>query len=159
MGSGALLWNRLSVWRGKMFLQRIAVALALFAVSGAIDFAQARHGGSFGGGHHFSGGARSFSFGARPFSGGVRSFSNGGVRSFRPYNNARLFYGPAFFHSRFHHHRFRAAPFVVLGAYPLYGDYGYSYINDCYWLKRQALYTGNPYWWDRYEACRYGYEY
>jgi len=47
----------------------------------------------------------------------------------------------------------------VLGTYPFYGAYGYSYIDDCYWLKRQALFTGSPYWWERYEACRYGYYY
>jgi hypothetical protein len=31
------------------------------------------------------------------------------------------------------------------------GDY-YSY-NDCLWLRRQALITGSPYWWSRYNAC------
>jgi len=31
------------------------------------------------------------------------------------------------------------------------GDY-YSY-NDCWWLRRQALITGSPYWWNRYNAC------
>jgi hypothetical protein len=143
-----------------MFWKRVAVALTLLAVSGAIDFANARRGGGFVSGRSYSGGVRSFSYGARPFS-GVRSFSYGGVRPFygaaiRPYNNVRPFYRPAFFHHRFHHHRFHGAPFIAVGAYPLYG-YGYSY--DCYWLKRQALFTGNPYWWQRYEACLYGYDY
>jgi hypothetical protein len=145
-----------------MYWKRIALALALVAVFGTANLAHAgRVGGHYGGGHHFSGGVRSFSYGAKPFFGGVRSY--GGVRPFygaiRPYNNVRPFYGPAFSHHRFHHHRFHGAPFIALGAYPLYGTYGYSYAYDCYWLKRQALFTGSPYWWQRYEACLDGYYY
>ena len=34
----------------------------------------------------------------------------------------------------------------------IYGPDYYSY-NDCYWLRRQALATGSPYWWSRYNAC------
>jgi hypothetical protein len=34
----------------------------------------------------------------------------------------------------------------------VYGPDYYSY-NDCYWLRRQALITGSPYWWSRYNAC------
>ena len=52
-------------------------------------------------------------------------------------------------HFRFHHHR----RFVVVGAYP------YAYGDGCYWLRRRALYTGSPYWWHRYYACRNGYYY
>lgn len=37
-----------------------------------------------------------------------------------------------------------------------YGPGYYAY-NDCYWLRRQAIITGDPYWWNRYNACRYGY--
>jgi len=48
---------------------------------------------------------------------------------------------------RFRHHR----RFVVVGAYPYY------YADGCYWLRRRALYTGSPYWWRRYYACRNGY--
>ena len=29
--------------------------------------------------------------------------------------------------------------------------------HSCRWLYRNAVSTGSPYWWDRYEACRYGY--
>ena len=131
-----------------MFWKRVVVvALTLLAVSGATDFAHARKGGGFAGGHGFSGGVRPFSFGAKPFPGGVR----------RPYNNVRPFYRPALALHRFRHDRFRGAPFVALGAYPLYGTY--SYADGCYWLKRQALYTGSPYWLEQYEDCLYGYEY
>ena len=129
-----------------MFWKRVAVAVALFAVSGTVDFAQARNGG----GHHFSGGVRSFSYG------GVRPFYGAAIR---PSHNIRPFYRPAFAHRGFRHHRFRGAPFVVPGTYPFYGAYGYSYADDCYWLKRQAFFTDSRYWWQRYEACRYGYDY
>ena len=29
--------------------------------------------------------------------------------------------------------------------------------GGCGWLYRRAVRTGSGYWWDRYEACRYGY--
>jgi hypothetical protein len=34
-----------------------------------------------------------------------------------------------------------------------YGPGYYAY-NE---LRRQAIITGDPYWWNRYNACRYGY--
>jgi hypothetical protein len=134
-------------------------ALSLLTSSGTLDSAQA---GQRGGGAHFRGGH---------LSGGMRSFSPGGLRAFhgtgiRPLygGGVRPFYraGPqhfAFQHHHFHHHhfrdhRFRGAPFIALGAYPLYSAYGY-YEDGCYWLKQQALYTESPYWWSRYEDCRY----
>ena len=40
--------------------------------------------------------------------------------------------------------------------YAYYGSYGYGY-GGCGWLKIRAIETGSPYWWQRYEACRYGY--
>ena len=46
-----------------------------------------------------------------------------------------------------HHHRFINNNLFVYG-----GDYGYYGYNDCYWLRRQAIITGSPYWWSRYEA-------
>jgi hypothetical protein len=30
------------------------------------------------------------------------------------------------------------------------GGYGYG---DCAWLRRQAVITGSPYWWQRYQDC------
>jgi hypothetical protein len=50
----------------------------------------------------------------------------------------------------FRHRRFFVSN-VFIGGYPYY--YG-----DCYWLRRQAIITGSPYRWTRYEACR-GYYY
>jgi hypothetical protein len=33
------------------------------------------------------------------------------------------------------------------------GDYGPSYAGSCSWLRREAIATGSPYWWRRYQAC------
>jgi hypothetical protein len=46
-------------------------------------------------------------------------------------------------HGLHFHRRHFIAP-VVLGA---------GYGTGCYWLKRRAIATGSPYWWDRYNAC------
>jgi hypothetical protein len=35
----------------------------------------------------------------------------------------------------------------------VYGPDYYAYGDDCWWLRRQALETGSPYWWSRYNAC------
>lgn len=42
----------------------------------------------------------------------------------------------------------------VWGYGPDYTAYG----DDCGWLRRQAIITGSPYWWSRYNACG-GYDY
>ena len=39
----------------------------------------------------------------------------------------------------------------------VYGPGYYAY-NDCEWLRRQAIITGSPYWWRRYNLC-IGYDY
>ena len=49
-----------------------------------------------------------------------------------------------------HHFNNRFA--AGLGWWPGYYNYGYGY-GGCSWLRRQALITGSPYWWDRYYAC------
>jgi hypothetical protein len=110
-----------------------AAGLALLALSGSVDAAFAKgRGGGHHGGHH--GG---FSMG-RAHVGGYRAISR---------------VGPAR-HFAFRHHRhFRHRRVAVLGGY------SYYYGNGCYWLKQRALYTGNPYWWRRYQACRHGYSY
>jgi hypothetical protein len=40
----------------------------------------------------------------------------------------------------------------------VYGTGYTAYGNDCYWLRRQAIATGSPYWWSRYNQC-IGYDY
>ena len=47
-------------------------------------------------------------------------------------------------HDHFDHRRFvRNRFFFAGGGWPYYYDYGY----DCWWLRRQAVITGSPYWW------------
>jgi hypothetical protein len=78
-------------------------------------------------------------------------------------HGARSFGGP--FHrsgpSRFvgsHHHRHYYQRRFFIGAPLAFGFYGYAYYSgSCRWLRSRALYTGSPYWWDRYEACINGY--
>lgn len=100
---------------------------------------------SFSGGHGFRG------FPAGPRFGGFRGHS--GIRS------GVYFGGKNWGGHRHHHNRrfFYGAPFVGY-----YGGYGYGYdggYGDCGWLKRRAIVTGSGYWWRRYEACRYRYDY
>ena len=58
---------------------------------------------------------------------------------------------------RDHHDKFKRHRVFRNGAWVwVYGpDYYAS--DDCYWLRRRAITTGDPYWWDRYNACRYYY--
>jgi hypothetical protein len=57
-------------------------------------------------------------------------------------------------HGKFQRHRvFRNGVWVWV-----YGPAYYAYGDDCYWLRRQAIITGSPYWWDRYNRC-IGYDY
>lgn len=43
-------------------------------------------------------------------------------------------------------------------AAPFFYD-SYYYGNGCYWLRRNAAYSGSSYWWNRYYACINGYGY
>ena len=54
-----------------------------------------------------------------------------------------------FDHHHHHHNFFADDIFFLYGA-------GYGY-GDCYWLRRQAIITGSPYWWQRYQECLYYY--
>ena len=49
----------------------------------------------------------------------------------------------------FHNRRFVNNAFFV--GFP--GWWGYGSGSGCYWLRRQAIVTGSPYWWSRYQAC------
>ena len=52
------------------------------------------------------------------------------------------------------HHHFRNRFFV--GAPFFYGGYyAYNGYGNCAWLRRQAIITGSPYCWERYQACLY----
>ena len=101
----------------------VLALLAVSAVSNPADARRGGHGGHGGHGHGFS-----------------------GARHFHPW--AHLGHRPHFHHRHGHRHLFiGAAPFVY-GGY-----YAYTYGDGCYWLRRRALYTGSPYWWNRYYAC------
>jgi hypothetical protein len=142
---------------------------------------------SFGGGFRM-GGFRGFGgpriSGFRAYSGprisGLRAFGGPRVAGFRSFRGPRVagfrtFHGPRvagfravrrpFAHGRrfARFHRFRGHRFVTLGVVgaPLWwGGYGYySGYSGCGWLRARALYTGSPYWWSRYRACLYGYDY
>jgi hypothetical protein len=89
--------------------------------------------------------ALSFSGPALAHHGGNGGHGWGGAPHFAGYH---AFAGHRHFaFRRFHHRRFA---FIV-------GPYGYG--DGCYWLKRRAIYTGSPYLWQRYFACRNGYYY
>lgn len=54
-----------------------------------------------------------------------------------------------------HHHGKHGKNFRHFGSdIFVYGGGGYGY-NDCGWLRRQAVITGSPYWWRRYQDCLY----
>lgn len=93
---------------------------------------------------------------------GMRSFHSGQVRAF----TGRSFRGPSFrgariysgrhFHRRFAGRHFRRGIYVGI---PLAAYGAYAYSSSCAWLRHRALATGSPYWWERYYACRDGYDY
>jgi hypothetical protein len=58
-------------------------------------------------------------------------------------------------HDHYYRHRvyLNGAWVWVYGPGYYYGPDYYAYGDDCWWLRRQALATGSPYWWSRYNAC------
>ena len=57
-------------------------------------------------------------------------------------------------HDHFHHGRHgHFVNGVWVDWWPDYYGGDYYADNDCWWLRRQALITGSPYWWSRYNAC------
>jgi hypothetical protein len=121
----------------------LASILAAATISLAAGAAEARHGGH---GGHGGGG-----WGGGHGSGGHwRGGGNWGGMAVRPH----AFSGSRHFAFRHHHRHARVFAFA-----PYYDDYGYTYGNGCYWLKRRALYTGSRYWWNRYYGCVNGYDY
>ena len=126
----------------------------------------------------FSGGgggmsARSFSGGGRSVDrGSARAFrSDGGARAFRSDGGGRIMRGDGVArslrgsdrhvgrhrHGR-RHGRWHRGRYILYGAPLVYGAYAYG--DGCEWMRQRALYSGNSaYWWDRYNACIYGYGY
>ena len=54
-----------------------------------------------------------------------------------------------FNHRRFNHRRFVAFGFFPATMTAIYGYYG----GGCGWPYRNAVVTGSPYWWNRYQDC------
>ena len=121
------------------------------------------HGGGWGGGGHPAAMARSEG-GGRAFEGSRMSgprFAEG--RAWEHGDRGRFVErhdrGERFEHRRFaerdhdfdrFHRRHRV--FVNgVWVWDWWPDYYTS--NDCWWLRRQALITGSPYWWRRYNDC------
>jgi hypothetical protein len=77
------------------------------------------------------------------------SHGYGGSSGWSPhFTSVRQFSGSRHFIVRhFRHHR----RFALVDVYP------YDYDDGCYWLRRRAVYSGSPYWWRRYYACRQAY--
>ena len=118
--------------RWKRWALAAVMAVALIGL-GAFEPAQARsghHGGHFGGMKWGGGGMK--------WGGGPRFIARSHVGGI---------------HFRRHHHVFRRG---FVGVPLAYGAY---YGGGCYWLRQRAIYTGNPYWWSRYQACLSGYYY
>lgn len=95
------------------------------------------HMGGGGGGHHMGHIARGGDFNVGSSRHG-RSFANNnwnGNWDRRHRHNNRVFVG---------------VPLWYGGGYYAYNGYG-----ECGWLRRQAIITGSPYWWQRYQECLY----
>ena len=112
-----------------MHLKHVASGVAALAMLGLASTSEPALAHGHSGHGHPGGG------GWAPHHSAVRAFSD--PRHFAPHH--------------FRHHR----RFAFVGAYPYY-----YYVDDgCSWLRRRALYTGSPYWWHRYHACRYADDY
>jgi len=98
-----------------------------------------------------SGGGRGM-MGGRPGGGrGLAGRGHGGPRMHHGPRGPRLA-GPGRHHGHRHHHH-RAYRGFYYGGYPYAYSYAFNDYDDCRWLRRRALATGSPYWWDRYYAC------
>jgi hypothetical protein len=104
-------------------------------------------GGGHGGGHFAHGGGRGHGHGGRAY---AHNWHHGGGG-----HHARG-------HKNYYAHNYNYRRYYRYGRYRNYGWYGGAYAygygyGNCAWLRRQALITGSPYWWQRYNACAYYY--
>jgi hypothetical protein len=104
-----------------------SAALAALMLTAGMSTADAR--GGHHGGHHGYSGRHGYT----------------GPRSFGPRHSGPRFYGRG-------HHRHHGRGFII-GAPFVYGGYSYYGYGGCEWLRRRAIATGSPYYWDRYYAC------
>jgi hypothetical protein len=112
------------------------------------------HGGAMMGGGRMGGGGGRHAFASRGFDRGPRFAEREGRERHRfvEHEGRERFDRDDFRHRHvFDRDDFRHRRFFVSNVF--IGDYPYYY-GGCYWLRRQAIITGSPYWWGRYEACR-----
>jgi hypothetical protein len=145
----------------------MSAAALLFPIAA---FAGHGGGGGWGGGGHAAfggggwshgGGGLAFRSSPGPMSHMDRGYVPHGNYAFRDhgrvYGNRRYAFNDHDHHGHDDFRHGRHGHFVngvwVWDWWPGYygGDY-YAY-DDCWWLRRQALITGRPYWWSRYNAC------
>ena len=91
-------------------------------------------GGKFsrsGGGRHAYGGG-----------GGKKHYGGGGDRKHYAYKGGKR-YGHDGRYRRYGSYGWYGAPFLAYGAYA----------GSCGWMYRNAVATGDPYWWNRYYEC------
>ena len=119
---------------------------------GGGGFKGAHRGGSFkgyrgGGGRHVyrGGGGKRYAYKGRSY---PKYWSGGGGKGKKHYNKhyAGKYYnrGRRYYRGRYYDNWWWYGPTVAVGVY------GYG---GCAWLRRQAVATGDPYWWDRYYNC------
>ncbi len=106
--------------------------------------------GMMGGGH--PGGGRGMMRGGPGPSRGIGGGRGHGGPRMHPGPRGPRHAGPGHHHGHHHHHHRRGYRGFYYGGFPSY-YYGYGGYDDCGWLRRRALVTGSPYWWDRYYAC------
>lgn len=79
--------------------------------------------------------------------GGHSKYWSGGGKGKKHYNRHYSYdhyKGRRYYRGRYYNDWWWYGPSVAVGAY------GYG---GCAWLRRQAIATGSPYWWDRYYDC------
>jgi hypothetical protein len=124
-------------------------------------------GGGRGGGGGFKGGGRGFGGGhiSRGGGGGFKAYRGGGNRSYAyrgggnwsGYKRGKYHYKGGNYYAYKNHNYNRYKNYGHYNNYlRFYGwpyiAYGYGY-GGCGWLYRNAVATGDAYWWDRYYSC------
>jgi len=164
-------------------IRKVALAGSLLLAPALIGQAYAAHGfggGGMGGGHfggmgggHFggmgsghvggmggprfaTGGWHGGRVGGPGWHGGSHPYAWNGGRNVWHGNNWHGNYGhdhDRFVHNNHFHDHFHNGVFIAgFGWWPGYYGYGNGY-GGCGWLYQQAVYTGSPYWWSRYNYC------
>ena len=98
-----------------------------------------KHYGSGGGKKHYGGGGGKKHYGG---GGGKKHYGGGGDRKHYAYKGGKR-YGHDNRYRRYGSYGWYGAPFLAYGAYA----------GSCGWMYRNAVATGDPYWWNRYYEC------